>query len=120
MILLRSYNSYNIHQSKSMYIRAKREKTILFLCIETSKLTVDQIKTKLCEALDNGKTKDDVRLLVEGKKEGEYTLLESVKSLENSDVVYFVYLNQGKVVFLSTLFITDRTQILLKRSMGIC
>ncbi|CAO3608426.1 unnamed protein product [Mucor hiemalis] len=78
-----------------MYIRAKREKTILFLCI-APKLTVDQIKTKLCEALDNGKTKDDVRLLVEGKKEGEYTLLESAKFLENSDVVYFVYLNQGQ------------------------
>lgn len=119
MIFLCLYNSYNIQQSKSMYIRAKREKTILFLCI-APKLTVDQIKTKLCEALDNGKTKDDVRLLVEGKKEGEYTLLESAKSLENSDVVYFVYLNQGKIVFLSTLFITDRTRFLLKRSMGNC
>lgn len=79
-----------------MYIRAKREKTILFLCI-TPKLSVDQVKTKLCEALGNGKTKDEVRILVEGKKEGEYTLLESVKSLENNDVVYFVYLNDGNV-----------------------
>lgn len=87
-----------------MYIRAKREKTILFLCI-APKISVDQAKAKLCEALGNGKTIDEVRLLVEGKKEGEYILLENMKSLENNDVVYFVYLNDGNVAGHFLLFL---------------
>ncbi|KAI7889140.1 uncharacterized protein EV154DRAFT_515542 [Mucor mucedo] len=73
------------------YIRAKREKTILFLCIDL-KDTVDQLKTKLCQALDNKKSSDDIRILVDGKREGEYKVLEDVKFLDNSDIVYFVYL----------------------------
>lgn len=65
----------------------------MFLCIDP-KDSLDQVKTKLCHALDNKKTKDEVRLLVDGKKEGEYTVLESSKALENSGIVYFVYLNK--------------------------
>ncbi|KAI8988237.1 hypothetical protein BDF20DRAFT_313830 [Mycotypha africana] len=77
------------------YIRAKREKTILYLCID-KKDSIDQIKQSLCKALNNGKTSDEVRLLVEGNTKGEYKLLESAKALENADIVYFVYYDRDQ------------------------
>lgn len=82
-------------QSKPTYIRAKNEKTTLFLCIET-KDTLDQVKTKLCQALDNKKTNDEVRLLVDGKNKGGYTVLENTKTLENNSIVYFVYYDRNE------------------------
>ncbi|KAG2193171.1 hypothetical protein INT46_010996 [Mucor plumbeus] len=81
--------------SKPTYIRAKKEKTTLFLCIET-KDTLDQVKTKLCQALDNKKTNDEVRLLVDGKNKGDYTVLENTKTLENNSIVYFVYYDRNE------------------------
>ncbi|KAI8637413.1 hypothetical protein BD408DRAFT_395707 [Parasitella parasitica] len=75
---------------KPIYIRAKREKTTLFLCVE-AKDTLEQVKTKLCQALGNDKTNEEVRLLVDGKKKGEYSVLENSKQLENNLMVYFVY-----------------------------
>lgn len=62
----------------------------MFLCIE-SDWSTEQVKSKLCEALDNKKTNEDIRILVDGKREGDYKVLESTKSLQNNDLVYFVY-----------------------------
>ncbi|KAI8075923.1 uncharacterized protein B0P05DRAFT_546944 [Gilbertella persicaria] len=76
-----------------MYIRAKRARTILFLCVEPTN-SLEEVKTKLCQALDNKKTSDEVRLFVDAKNKGEYTLLENPKVLENNDVVYFVYFDR--------------------------
>ncbi|KAL9545035.1 hypothetical protein MBANPS3_007334 [Mucor bainieri] len=81
-------------QSKPTYIRAKREKTTLFLCIEL-KDTLEQVKTKLCQALDNKKTNDEVRLLVDGKSAGDYSVLENTKTLENNGIVYYVYYDRN-------------------------
>ncbi|GAN02954.1 hypothetical protein MAM1_0031d02404 [Mucor ambiguus] len=81
-------------QSKPTYIRAKREKTTLFLCTEP-KDSLEQVKTKLCQALDNKKTSDEVRLLVDGKTKGEYSVLEDTKTLENNAIVYFVYYDRN-------------------------
>ncbi|CEP18759.1 hypothetical protein [Parasitella parasitica] len=83
--------------SKPTYIRAKRETTTLFLCIEP-KDTLEQVKTKLCQALDNKKTNDEVRLLVDGKNKGDYSELENTKALENNLIVYYVYFdtNEGQ------------------------
>ncbi|KAI8329268.1 hypothetical protein EDC96DRAFT_60315 [Choanephora cucurbitarum] len=79
----------------SMYIRAKREKTVLFLCTDPTD-SVDEIKTKLCQALDNKKTNDEVRLLVEDKSKSGFAVLENPKSLENNGVVYFVYFDKNE------------------------
>jgi hypothetical protein len=66
----------------------------LFLCIDPKKDTLNQVKTKLCQALDNKKTSEEVRLLVEGTNKGEFTLLDNVKTLENNDIVYFIYFDR--------------------------
>ncbi|KAI9255831.1 hypothetical protein EDC94DRAFT_219498 [Helicostylum pulchrum] len=81
-------------QQKPIYIRAKREKTTVFLCIESSS-SMEQVKTKLCQALDNKKTSKDIRILADGRREGEYINVEDVKSLQNNDLVYFVYLQEN-------------------------
>ncbi|KAL7316264.1 hypothetical protein PS15m_005385 [Mucor circinelloides] len=80
--------------SKPTYIRAKREKTTLFLCIEP-KDSLEQVKTKLCQALENKKTNDEVRLLVDGKTKGDYSVLENTKTLENNSIVYYVYYDRN-------------------------
>ncbi|KAI8888574.1 hypothetical protein K501DRAFT_240082 [Backusella circina FSU 941] len=79
--------------SKPTYIRAKREKTTLFLCIDP-KDSLNTIKNKLCLALDNKKTTDEIRILVDSKLKGEYTILEDSKGLENNAIVYFVYFDR--------------------------
>jgi hypothetical protein len=45
-------------------------------------------------ALDNKKTTDEIRLLVESKLKGEYTVLDNSKTLENNTMVYFVYFDR--------------------------
>ncbi|KAI8382990.1 hypothetical protein BD560DRAFT_385729 [Blakeslea trispora] len=79
----------------AMYIRAKREKAVVFLCTDPTD-SVDEIKTKLCQALDNKKSNDEVRLLVEDRNQSGYTILENPKSLENNGVVYFVYFDKDQ------------------------
>ncbi|KAI7906775.1 uncharacterized protein BX663DRAFT_497548 [Cokeromyces recurvatus] len=80
--------------AKLTYIRAKREKTNVFLCIQKLD-SVDDVKAKLCKALSNEKKPEEIRLLVNGTKE-EYTILENTKSLENNQVVYYVYFDRNE------------------------
>jgi len=64
------------------------------LCIEP-KDSLEQVKTKLCQALENKKTNDEVRLLVDGKTKGDYSVLENTKTLENNSIVYYVYYDRN-------------------------
>ncbi|KAI9471974.1 MAG: hypothetical protein EXX96DRAFT_582451 [Benjaminiella poitrasii] len=77
---------------KIMYIRAKREKTSVFLCIQKSD-SVQDIKTQLCKAIDEDKKPDEVRLLVSGHG-NDHVVLENTKNLENDQVVYYVYFDR--------------------------
>jgi hypothetical protein len=51
-------------------------------------------------ALDNKKTTDEIRLLVESKLKGEYTVLDNSKTLENNTMVYFVYFDREEGFFI--------------------
>lgn len=64
------------------------------MCIEP-KDSLEQVKTKLCQALENKKTNDEVRLLVDGKTKGDYSVLENTKTLENNSIVYYVYYDRN-------------------------
>ncbi|KAG1140780.1 hypothetical protein G6F37_008779 [Rhizopus arrhizus] len=79
--------------SKPYYLRAKREKVLLFLCYQPND-SLEQLKTNLCEALNNNKTHEEVKLFIDGDKTGEYLPLESTKSIESGSTVYFVYFDR--------------------------
>ncbi|CAO3701835.1 hypothetical protein G6F70_000815 [Rhizopus microsporus] len=81
--------------SKPYYIKAKRQKTIVFLCYQPTD-SLEQLKANLCKALDNGKTSKDIKLFLDTDKPDEYIPLEDTKSLENISVINFVYFDQDK------------------------
>ncbi|KAI9274251.1 hypothetical protein BY458DRAFT_150945 [Sporodiniella umbellata] len=78
--------------SKPYYIKAVREKSFLFLCYQPDQ-SINEVKSNLCKALDNKKTHEEVRLLIQNDRQGEYTVLEDVSDIENGSTVYFVYLD---------------------------
>ncbi|KAI8147971.1 hypothetical protein BJV82DRAFT_594113 [Fennellomyces sp. T-0311] len=86
-------------QGKLNYIRARRNKTIVFLCYETRD-TIESIKQKLCDAQPGcDKSADQVRLY--SRRSDQYTLLNDADSvtdagLQSDSDIYFVYYDQGK------------------------
>lgn len=89
-----------IPPEKPLYIRARRDKTVVFLCYHPSD-TIATIKDKLCAAIpSSGKKADDMRLYIR-RSDGEgYNLLNdaskaSASGIQNETEIYFVYGDQG-------------------------
>ncbi|KAL0094763.1 hypothetical protein F4703DRAFT_1912033 [Phycomyces blakesleeanus] len=85
---------------KPVYIRLRREKTNLFLCIDP-KDTMTDVKVKLCGALKLDKTPDNIRLLMPTQWDNKYDLLEdawtmSKANLSNDALVYFVFFDSNR------------------------
>lgn len=83
---------------KPLYLRARRDKTVLFLCYQ-AKDSIATIKERLCSALQNNKSPNDVRLYTR-KQDDTYTLLndndDAIKAgLQNGSDIYFVYQSNG-------------------------
>ncbi|KAI8980518.1 hypothetical protein BDB01DRAFT_724951, partial [Pilobolus umbonatus] len=72
------------------YIKLRRQRTFLFLCIPPNS-PILYIKKKLCEVLETSKTAEEVRLLIQGRNKDEYIELENSKHLETGSTVYYVY-----------------------------
>lgn len=70
--------------------------------------------------MDNKKTTDEIRLLVESKLKGEYTVLDNSKTLENNTMVYFVYFDREEGFFIMWWIQNDKQEInqIMDRSMG--
>lgn len=89
-----------IPPEKPLYIRARRDKTVVFLCYHPSD-TIATIKDKLCAAIpSSGKKADDMRLYIR-RSDGEgYNLLNdaskaNASGIQNETEIYFVYGDQG-------------------------
>ncbi|KAI7882469.1 hypothetical protein K492DRAFT_206201 [Lichtheimia hyalospora FSU 10163] len=89
-----------IPPEKPLYIRARRDKTVVFLCYQPSD-TIATIKGKLCAAIpSSGKTADDIRLYIR-RSDGEgYNLLNdaskaNASGIQNETDIYYVYGDQG-------------------------
>ncbi|KAI9028281.1 hypothetical protein CLU79DRAFT_559156 [Phycomyces nitens] len=85
---------------KPIYIRLRREKTSVFLCI-SPKDTMAEIKEKLCGALKLQKTPENIRLLLPKQGDNKYELLEDSwtmtrANLSNDALVYFVFFDSSK------------------------
>ncbi|KAL0097905.1 hypothetical protein J3Q64DRAFT_1632945, partial [Phycomyces blakesleeanus] len=96
---------------KPVYIRLRREKTNLFLCIDP-KDTMTDVKVKLCGALKLDKTPDNIRLLMPTQWDNKYDLLEdawtmSKANLSNDALVYFVFFdsNRGRFTLYNELLV---------------
>lgn len=79
---------------------------------------MEQVKTKLCQALDNKKTSKDIRILADGRREGEYINVEDVKSLQNNDLVYFVYLQENGTKKIANAYVICNNLSVWYRPMG--
>ncbi|KAI9491002.1 hypothetical protein BDB00DRAFT_835575 [Zychaea mexicana] len=86
-------------QGKLLYIRARRSKTVVFLCYESND-SIENLKQKLCAAQPGcDKSPDQIRIYA--RRSDQYTILidsDSVSSagLESESDIYFVYHSQGK------------------------
>ncbi|KAI8393403.1 uncharacterized protein BYT42DRAFT_550932 [Radiomyces spectabilis] len=88
------------HVLNPIYIRAKRNKTNLFLYVNL-KDTIAEVKSKLCAALGGDRTPEEIRLFLD-KSDAEPALLEDKKTVDQSNVtndalVFFVFYDKDNV-----------------------
>ncbi|KAI7851680.1 hypothetical protein BDC45DRAFT_571842 [Circinella umbellata] len=85
-------------QGKLLYVRARRDRTIVFLCYEAQD-TVQILKKKLCDAQSNSnQSPDQVRLYIR-RSDQQYKLLNDTDTVSNAGLetdsdIYFVYQNE--------------------------
>ena len=86
-------------QGKLLYVRARRNRTIVFLCYEAHD-TIQNLKKKLCDAQpSSNQSLDQVRLYIR-RSDQQYTLLNDTDTVSNAGLetesdIYFVYQNEG-------------------------
>lgn len=87
-------------ESKPLYIKARRHKTIVFLCFQSTD-TVLTIKANLSAALQGAKAPNDIRLLKRNPDTAQYIELDddqataSAAGIVNDMDIYFVFNNDG-------------------------
>lgn len=89
-------------ESKPLYIKARRYKTIVFLCFQPTD-TVYTIKKHLSVAVQGAKDPNDIRLLKQIPDTAQYVGLDddqataSAAGIVNDMDIYFVFNIDGKI-----------------------